>query len=110
MDEELWHGLHDLLGRKWTAHVLLTLHESPRGFNELKRSLPGLTSKVLSTRLNDLQARGFVKRKLHPTTPPRTTYRLTTAGERFADRLTALETGVEACPCDRPCVAVAECC
>jgi hypothetical protein len=49
MDEDLWHGLHDLLGRKWTAYVLLTLRESPRGFNELKRSLPGLTSKVLST-------------------------------------------------------------
>jgi DNA-binding HxlR family transcriptional regulator len=110
MDEELWHGLHDLLGRKWTAHVLLTLHEGPRGFNELQRTLPGLTAKVLSARLDALRARGFVERELHPTTPPRTTYRLTAAGERFADRLAALETGVEACPCDQPCVATAGCC
>lgn len=110
MDTELWHGLHDLLGRKWTLHVLLVLREEPRGFNDIRRALPGLTAKVLSTRLDDLRARGFVERELHPTTPPRTTYRLTPAGERFAERLDPLTEDVEACPCDEPCVAVAACC
>jgi DNA-binding HxlR family transcriptional regulator len=110
MDDDVWHGLHDLLGRKWTTHVLLTLAEAPRGFNDLERANPGLTPKVLSDRLDALQARGFVEREVHATTPPRTTYRLTAAGRAFTDRLETLEGTVERCECDQPCVTVADCC
>lgn len=110
MDADLWHGIHDLLGRKWTTHILLTLAEEPRGFNDLERAHDGLTPKVLSARLDALQSRGFVAREVHPTTPPRTTYRLTADGHAFVSRLRALEDGVERCDCDQPCVTVAACC
>lgn len=108
--DDLWHGVHDLLGRKWTIHVLVTLAEQPHGFNDLKRSHQGLTAKVLSSRLDDLRCRRFVEREVHPTTPPRTMYHLTPAGRRFTDRLLSLEDALEPCECDRPCVAVAGCC
>lgn len=71
--DDVWHGLHDLLGRKWTAHVLLTLAEE-RGFNEIECAHLGLTPKVLAARLDALCARGFVDRQVHATPPPRTTY------------------------------------
>lgn len=110
MDDDVWHGLHDLLGRKWTTHVLLTLAEEPRGFNEIERAHQGLTPKVLAARLDDLRSRGFVEREVHPTSPPRTTYRLTAAGRSFTERLQRLAGPVEPCDCAQLCVALADCC
>lgn len=110
MDEDVWHGIHDLLGRKWTTHVLLTLAEGELGFNEIERALPGLTPKVLAARLDALRCRGFVDREVHPTSPPRTTYRVTPEGHAFVDRLETLEGAVEPCSCDEACVAVADPC
>ncbi|WP_255151858.1 winged helix-turn-helix transcriptional regulator [Halorarius halobius] len=110
MDDHVWHGIHDLLGRKWTSHVLLALAEESRGFNAIEQAFPGLTPKVLSTRLDELRCRGFVEREVHATTPPETTYRLTAAGRAFADRLRALEGTVEPCNDDQRCVTVADCC
>lgn len=99
-------ALHDLLGRKWTARLLLALRETPRGFSELERTL-GVTSKPLAERLDALRCRRFVTREVHPTTPPTTTYRLTEDGAAFADRLAALADLVSVVDCD--CAAEPTC-
>jgi DNA-binding HxlR family transcriptional regulator len=91
--------LHELLGRKWTARVLLALREEPRGFAELERTL-GVTPKPLAERLEALRCRGFVTRHVHATSPPSTTYRLTERGTTFADRLAGLADLVSLVDCD----------
>lgn len=74
-------GLFDLLGRKWTLHIVWTLRE--RGavrFNELKRQADGISPRVLSDRLDELAEQGLVERRAHDETPPRVEYELTEKG------------------------------
>lgn len=94
-DRRTWHGLQDVLGPKWSMHVLRLLLAEPRGFNAILEALPGLSAPVLSRRLDELQCHGLVDRSVAPTTPPTTTYSLTDGGERVATLLRDLEPLVE---------------
>ncbi|WP_306054850.1 winged helix-turn-helix transcriptional regulator [Natronococcus wangiae] len=100
--QRTWHSLRDLLGAKWSVHVLRRLSTGACGFNELKRELDGITATMLSRRLKELECHGLVDRSVAPTTPPTTTYRLTPRGRRFAAVLEEMESLVEAVDCDRP--------
>lgn len=95
-----WHSLHDLLGAKWTGHVLRLLTDGSRGFNEMKAEIDGMTATMLSRRLAELECHGLVDRTVEATTPPRTRYVLTDRGVAFADRLRALEDVVRVADCD----------
>jgi|GEM_PF-621066 len=90
-----WHGLQDILGPKWTLHVLRLLSDGPRGFNAIQRELDGLTAPVLSQRLKELRCHGLVERAVAETTPPTTTYSLSEQGAQIATRLRELESLVE---------------
>lgn len=66
---------------KWTAEVLLALHAVPSvGFEELRRTLPGISPRVLSLKLRELQEYGMVQREILDTRPPRVRYSLTERG------------------------------
>jgi DNA-binding HxlR family transcriptional regulator len=90
-----WHGLQDILGPKWTLHILRLLSEAPRGFNGIQRELEGLTAPMLSQRLKELRCHGLVERMVTETTPPTTTYSLTEHGTEIATQLRELEPLVE---------------
>ena len=66
------------LGRRWSLHILknLSTKEVIR-FNELKRSLSGISSTVLSERLLELEREGLVTKKIYPEVPPRVEYSIT---------------------------------
>src|SRR5215211_4848379 len=68
----------EVLGRRWALLILKNLHtkEAIR-FNELKRSLPGISSTVLADRLLDLEREGLISKKIYPEIPPRVEYRMT---------------------------------
>ena len=68
----------ELLGRRWSLHILknLSTKEVIR-FNELKRSLSGISSTVLSERLLELEREGLVTKKIYPEVPPRVEYSIT---------------------------------
>lgn len=68
----------ELLGRRWSLHILknLSTKEVIR-FNELKRSLSGISSTVLSERLLELEREGLVTKKIYPEVPPRVEYSMT---------------------------------
>jgi DNA-binding HxlR family transcriptional regulator len=68
----------EVLGRRWSLHILknLSTREVIR-FNELKRSLPGISSTVLSERLLELEREGLVTKKIYPEVPPRVEYSIT---------------------------------
>jgi DNA-binding HxlR family transcriptional regulator len=90
-----WHGLQDILGPKWTLHILRLLSEGPRGFNGIQHELDGLTAPMLSQRLKELRCHGLVERMVADTTPPTTTYSLTEQGTEVATQLRELEPLVE---------------
>ena len=69
-----------ILQEKWVLHIIRTLLDGPRGFNELRRLVGGCNPTTLTQRLEGLVGLGLVEKTVHSTMPPRTTYELTGAG------------------------------
>jgi DNA-binding HxlR family transcriptional regulator len=89
-------GLLDLLGRKWTGVVLGQLRAGePVRFNELKREVGGISPRVLSDRLDELEEAGLVERIDHGTDPPKVEYTLTEAGRGLGNVLDDLVSWAE---------------
>ena len=71
-------GLLETLTRPWTLHVLWALsHNGPMRFGALRRSIEGVSSRVLTERLRVLEEKGFIYRDYKPSIPPEVTYGLT---------------------------------
>ena len=66
-----------VIGGKWKLPILMTLAGGPQRFRELQKALHGITPKVLSKELKELELNEFVKRTVHPTTPVTVEYSLT---------------------------------
>jgi DNA-binding HxlR family transcriptional regulator len=79
-----------LLGGAWTPNVIWYLSAGPRRFMELRIDMPGISAKVLSTRLRDLQQKGVVTRRVMPTTPPSVEYALTELGRELMPAIGAI--------------------
>lgn len=76
---------------KWTTLVINLLAVSePRRFNELRRAIGGISQKMLTETLRDLERDGLVERTLYPEIPPRVEYSLTPLGRTLCDPLNAL--------------------
>jgi DNA-binding HxlR family transcriptional regulator len=76
--------LHKILGRigdKWSVIVICRLSGRPRRFNELRRMTGGITQRMLSSTLRQLERDGLLTRTVHPTVPPQVEYALTESGE-----------------------------
>jgi DNA-binding HxlR family transcriptional regulator len=106
-----WHGLRELLGAKWTLHVLDALATDPRGFNDLQRAVDGMTATMLSRRLEELVCHGLVDRHVADTVPPTTTYRLTPQGREALTHLDDLAGLFDPADCADPrCATGADTC
>ena len=69
----------DVLGRRWSLLILKNLSsKNVVRFNELKRSLKGISSTVLSDRLSELEQEGLITKKIYPEIPLKVEYALTT--------------------------------
>ena len=79
-----------MLGGRWKLLVLWRLTAGPRRYGVLRRSLPGVSERMLIAALRDLAADGLVRRDAEPTVPPRVTYALTDRGRSLAPVLDAL--------------------
>jgi DNA-binding HxlR family transcriptional regulator len=80
----------DYISSAWTPHILWYLRHGPRRFGDLRRDLDGVSAKVLTTRLRELEERLMIRRAVVPTSPPTTEYSLTELGERFSPILDAI--------------------
>ena len=69
-----------LLGKRWTGLLLYALLEGPRRFCELTNTVEGLSDRVLSDRLRELELEGVVERVVYPQIPVRVEYQLTDKG------------------------------
>jgi DNA-binding HxlR family transcriptional regulator len=66
---------------KWSIEIMAALHTAPSfGFEELRRFLPGISPRVLSLKLKDLEQHGLVRRDIVESRPPRVQYTLTDRG------------------------------
>jgi DNA-binding HxlR family transcriptional regulator len=68
------------VGDKWTVLVVSLLGGGPMRFSELRRTIDGISQKMLTTTLRGLERDGFCTRKVFPTVPPRVEYALTELG------------------------------
>ncbi len=69
-----------ILGKRWTGLLLLALMDGPRRFCELTSLVEGLSDRVLSDRLRELELEGIVKRVVYPQIPVRVEYQMTEKG------------------------------
>ncbi|MEV7419495.1 helix-turn-helix domain-containing protein [Streptomyces sp. NPDC089919] len=76
---------------KWKVVILWALgEEAPCRFGVLRRLLPGVTEKVLTAQLRELEADGIVHREVHDEVPPRVEYSLTPLGRELGEALAPL--------------------
>ncbi|GAA3397510.1 winged helix-turn-helix transcriptional regulator [Cryptosporangium minutisporangium] len=78
------------LGDKWTLLVLVLLGQRPYRFNELHRTIDGLSQRMLTRTLRTLETDGLVDREVFPTLPPTVEYRLTPLGTTLLGPISAL--------------------
>ena len=69
-----------LIGEKWKVLIIRDLLTGTKRFGELRKSVTGITQKVLTNNLRQMEASGLVKRKVYAEVPPRVEYSLTETG------------------------------
>jgi DNA-binding HxlR family transcriptional regulator len=78
------------IGGKWTIHIIMALSQGPMRFGELRRGIEGISQKMLTATLRDLEKDGFITRTVTPTIPPRVDYELTDMGRELKGPLRAI--------------------
>ena len=79
-----------LIGDKWKVLILRDLLSGTKRFGELKKSIGGVSQKVLTTQLRDMEENGLVNRKVYAEVPPKVEYSLTDLGHSLKPILDAL--------------------
>jgi len=85
-----------LIGSKWKLLIMRNLLVRPWRFNELHRSLDGISQKVLTESLRSMEADGLILRTEYRESPPRVEYSLTPLGESLRPVLGAMQAWGEA--------------
>ena len=78
------------LTSKWSMLVLFALMEGPERFSSLKRRIEGISQRMLTVTVRQLQREGYVLRSAYPEVPPRVEYQLTPLGEEVVKPLCSL--------------------
>lgn len=79
-----------LIGDKWKVLILRDLLPGTKRFGELKKSIGGVSQKVLTAQLRDMEENGLVNRKVYAEVPPKVEYSLTDLGHSLKPILDAL--------------------
>ena len=82
--------LLEILSEKWTPAVLYCLSKGTQRTSEIARNIPGISKKMLTQTLRNLEAWGLVRRKVYQEVPPKVEYTLTSLGMRFTEPLRLL--------------------
>jgi DNA-binding HxlR family transcriptional regulator len=93
-----FHAAVELIGRRWTGAILFKLVDGPLFFRELLVAVPGISDRLLSQRLRELEAEGLVERSVHDGAPARVSYCLSAAGRELEPALRELHVWAKAHP------------
>ena len=86
-----------LLSNKWTILILRDLLTGTKRFGELKKSLSGVSQKVLTANLRSLEEKGIIEREVFPEVPPRVEYTLTDLGKTLEPIIDSMHAWGEFC-------------
>ena len=86
-----FHAAIELIGKRWTGAIVCALTDGPLRFGELVRAVPGLSDRLLSRRLRELEDEGLVEREVEASSPVRVTYSLTEAGAELDPAISELK-------------------
>jgi len=78
------------IANKWTAMIVIALDDGPLRFGALREAVDGISGKVLTETLRDLERDGILSRTMYNEMPPRVEYELTPLGQTLRQPLTAL--------------------
>jgi len=81
-----------VISGKWKLKILNQLLTGPKRYTEIKRNLAGVTEKMLTQQLRELEEDRIIKRKVYPVVPPKVEYSFTDLGKELTDLFYALET------------------
>ncbi len=81
----------NIIAMKWRPVIIDRLLKGPKRFNELKQTMPDISSKVLVDNLTNLEKEGVLKRKVNTVSPISVTYSLTEKGQDLENVLKAIE-------------------
>ncbi len=79
-----------VIGGAWKPHIIWNLRDAPRRFSELRRDVHGISAKMLSARLVELERMGVISRHAMPTSPPTVEYSLTELGRELQPLIAAI--------------------
>lgn len=79
-----------VIGGKWKLRIIIALQEGNKRFNEIQRTVEGISARVLSHELKELEINGFVKRIVYAETPVVIEYELTEYSDTLQDVLESL--------------------
>lgn len=85
-----FHAAIELIGKRWSGAIVCALTERPLRFGELTKAVPGLSDRLLSQRLRELEDEGLVEREVEPGSPVHVTYSLTAAGAELRPAIAEL--------------------
>ncbi len=88
----VYHRAVELIGRRWTGVIVSALLGGARRFSDIAAAIPGLTDRMLSERLKELEGEGIVTRTVIPATPVRIEYHLTEKGRALQSVIDAVAT------------------
>jgi DNA-binding HxlR family transcriptional regulator len=80
------------VGDKWSVLVVVLLGDGTKRFSELRRTIEGISQRMLTLTLKGLERDGLITRTVYPTIPPRVDYQLTKLGRSLLLPITELET------------------
>ena len=80
-----YHKAIELIGRRWTGAILGAMLAGETRYTDIIQAVPGLSDRLLSERLKELEAEGIVVRHVHPDTPVRVEYCLTAKGRDLGE-------------------------
>jgi DNA-binding HxlR family transcriptional regulator len=84
-DECMVEAAMEVLGGKWKIVILRHLLDGTKRFGELHRAMPGVTARMLTRQLRELEADRLIRRTVYPQVPPKVEYSVTPIGESLRD-------------------------
>ena len=85
----------NLIANKWTVMVIYALSKGTARHSELRHSISGISQKMLTQTLRQLEASGLVKRTVYPVVPPKVEYSLTPLGKSLLEPVAVLKQWAE---------------
>lgn len=85
-----FHAAIELIGKRWSGAIIWALSDGPLRYGELKRAIPGLSDRLLSQRLRELESAGLMARRVEEGLPVKVTYELTEKGLSLKPAIQAL--------------------